>query len=159
MQEIRLTKGYCAIIDDVDYPLVSQYKWYADVSQWNVYAKSDQPPGRPRMHVFIIQPPAGFVVNHIDRDGLNNTRDNLESMTQGRHSRLSSRRKNAKGKYRGVYQRTSNSFYAAIWVNYEKHYLGIFSSEVEAALAYNEAGKQLLGIGNFIMNEIPLHEL
>src|SRR5215469_12640411 len=102
-KEIKLTKGYVAIVDDLDYEWVNRFNWYADdSSDTTIYAKNDSLPGRPRMHVFLMQPKPGFDVNHKDGNGLNNTRNNLQVLTRADHQRLSPKRRNTKFKSRGV---------------------------------------------------------
>jgi hypothetical protein len=137
--------------------MVNQYKWHADVNQWTVYARNQEL--CIRMHVFIMRPRQGFIVNHIDRDGLNNTRDNLQILTQSEHSRLSSRRKDATLQYRGVQKHKSGRFRAQIRINGKNYHLGYFKTEVEAAQAWNDAGERMLGRGKFIMNEVDLDDL
>src|SRR5215471_7247960 len=109
MQEIKLTQGYIALVDDLDFNSVSQYKWHVLLQPTVRYAACWRL--RTTMHAFIMQPSYGFVVNHIDKDGLNNTRNNLEITTQARNVRLSSRNVISTTKYRGVYKRPSGKFY------------------------------------------------
>lgn len=150
---ISLTKGLVALVSPEDWLRTVQYMWYADVNQWTTYGKTDQLPNRPRLHVFLMQPPLGYVVHHADGDGLNCTRSNMESITQSEHSRLSRARKNRTNTYRGVHKRRSDGKYTSeIWVDYKKYYLGIYHVEEEAAMAYDTAATLLLGAGKFIPN-------
>lgn len=95
MIKIPLTKGLFALIDDEDFAKVSQYKWTASRESRNTkwYAiRMEQDPDRPgkrkkiRMHRFIMGLPVGRydtrVVDHINDDGLDNTRGNLQIVTQ-----------------------------------------------------------------------------
>jgi|SRR5215469_548286 len=151
-QEIKLTRGYVALVDDLDFNWVNQYSWSTEIHKNVIYAKTGIK--SIRMHVLIMQPKSGLIVNHIDRDGLNNTRDNLEILTRAEHSRLSPKRTGT-SKYRGVYlQRRDNKFRAVLWINSKIFSIGTFSTEIEAAQAYNETAERLLGKGNFIMNNL-----
>jgi hypothetical protein len=76
--EVSISKGLVAIVSDTDYEKVFGYNWYAHESEWTTYARTDQIPGRPYMHRFLMQPPIGKVVNHLDGNGLHNYRTNLE---------------------------------------------------------------------------------
>lgn len=84
--------GYYAEIDDSDYELVKDYKWRLFKTQTkcreNFYAQTDikREDGRWTtiyMHRLIMDSPKRpYVVDHIDGNGLNNTRDNLRVVTQ-----------------------------------------------------------------------------
>ena len=93
MKTIELTKGMQALVSDEDYERVSKFKWYANEQGrrgWEKhYAARNQrrfelAPGVKRkkslMHRFIMGLELGDsrVVHHIDNDGLNNQRLNLE---------------------------------------------------------------------------------
>ena len=152
-QEIKLTKGYVAIVDDLDFNWLSQYSWHTEIrkNKNTVYAKNSL---GMRMHTLIIKPGPGLVVNHIDRNGLNNIRDNLELLTYAEHAKLSSKRRCTYSSYRGVYKYYLGGFRAALYIGNKHHHIGVFNTEIEAAQAYNDAGERLLGKGNFIMNNL-----
>ena len=93
MKKIPLTKGYVALVDDEDYELATSVRWTACESIVNidgrqhvrgVYAVSkhkDEHGKIVSLHRMIMCPPPHLVVDHIDGDGLNNTRSNLRVAT------------------------------------------------------------------------------
>lgn len=143
MKEIPLTQGEFALVDDADYPLVSQYKWFANrTRRWYVSAVVD---GRQvYLHRFLMNPPVGMVIDHIDGDGLNNTRANIRicTDTQNKQNRI----KTAKGKspYKGVFP-VKNRWQAFLQSNGERVNLGCFSTPEEAARAYNQGAIREFG--------------
>ena len=80
MRTVALTQGQFALVDDVDWDLISNYKWTATFNKkW--YAKAHMPAGTIYMHRLIMGTPKGLVVRHNDNDGLNNTRSNMRNVT------------------------------------------------------------------------------
>lgn len=92
MKEISLTKNQKAIVDDVDYPEVSKYKWYAtwNTPVKNYYAERDTYIDGKRikikMHRFIMNTPKGLCVDHINHNTLDNRRSNLRNVTYSQNS-------------------------------------------------------------------------
>jgi len=87
----------------------------------------------------------GYVIDHINRNGLDNRRSNLRLATIAQNAWNSRRRKNRSG-YKGVwYAKDKGRFRAAIWHNNKREYLGYFDSPRQAALAYDEAAKRYHG--------------
>jgi hypothetical protein len=93
--EIKLTKGLSAYVSPEDFERVNAFKWCASVESrgTKVYAVrfTKDPAGirkqiKIRMHRFIMGVPTGLedkrVVDHLDHDGLNNRRENLEIVSQ-----------------------------------------------------------------------------
>lgn len=93
----------------------------------------------------------GRVIDHVDGDGLNNTRINLRICTPTQNAQHRVRTSNCTG-YKGVYRRRGK-FVAQIGA--EKHYLGIFGTAKEAAAAYNRAAQARFG-AFAALNTIPL---
>ena len=88
--------------------------------------------------------PKGLVVDHKDGDTLNNQRDNLQIVTHAMNISTSVVRSDSKLCVKGVRQTRSGKFEANITINRKPHYLGTFTSLVEAARAYMEAtGKRM----------------
>lgn len=76
------------LIDAADLPRVASLNgmWYAERRKWTLYAYiTVREPGKPRytirMHRFIMQTPQGMEADHINNDGLNNTRRNLRNVS------------------------------------------------------------------------------
>lgn len=81
------------------------------------------------------------LVDHIDRDRLNNRPENLREVSAQQNSLNSAMQKNNTSGFRGV---TWSNRYRKWVVRYCRIYLGHFSDKEEAALAYDRARLRLL---------------
>lgn len=92
MKLIQLTKGHFSKVDDEDFNDLIKYKWHVQINHYKsrsiLYAaRSIRDENGKRQQLFIHQvvlggKKNGFVSDHIDFDGLNNTRSNLRYLTQ-----------------------------------------------------------------------------
>jgi hypothetical protein len=86
--EIRLDRnGYVALVDAQDYENVRQYIWSASLDREPVAQRKLDGPGRKvtiqTMHDFLMNPPKGTKVEHINGNGLDNRRENLRLVSNG----------------------------------------------------------------------------
>lgn len=91
------------------------------------------------MHVVIMKPPTGLVVDHADNDGLNNLRSNLRICTRSQNS---ANRISVGGSsiYLGVsYYKKNKKWGALIGKNRKQIFIGLFETEEQAAIAYNKS--------------------
>jgi hypothetical protein len=84
-------------------------------------------------------------IDHIDGNRSNNSIDNLREVTAQENSVAKKKVNNkATSKYRGVSFNTRlQKWVCSLTYKSEKHYLGLFDNEYEAALAFNEKAKQI----------------
>lgn len=142
--------GLFAVVDLIDAYTVSKYRWYPHKKGNNVYARTilvreDGSSHRMRMHVLIMQPPEGMEVDHKDRDGLNNRRENLRLATPTQN-RTNSRQRDSGSLYRGVQWEDDRARWrAAINADGKKIRLGRYKTPEEAARAYDAAARKLHG--------------
>lgn len=154
--EIPLTKGYVAIVDEIDLPKVAGWKWTALVAKRKhgtlVYAKRIQrnPDGKNRvilMHRVLTDAPPHLNVDHVDGNGLNNAIYNLRFATRSENQR-NNRRASGKTGFRGVSRMKQNRvrpFSAHIKVDSRQVHLGYFSTAEEAARARDAAAIKMHG--------------
>lgn len=144
------------LIDTADYPLVKDYRWYADKGNRTHYVRG-VPLGKVGRRIKMHQLLSGVKgADHRNCNGLDNRRSNLRQATRtqnGRNRRRWTRKTSSQ--YLGVFlNRGGVTFYSSIRVNKKPVHLGTFISEIEAAKAYNEAAK--FHFGEFAhLNEIP----
>ncbi len=147
---VPLTKGYEAVIDAVDVPLVAGFNWCANKDKHVVYAIRTDLSGVKRrgtsIHRTILGEPAGMCVDHIDRDGLNNRRANLRVATPEQNRHNSKMLCTNTSGLKGVHWRDDQKKWRAqITVAGKKKNLGYFPTKEEAHAAYCKASQELHG--------------
>ena len=154
---IELTQGQVTQVSPEDYGFLSDFKWCAQRrtnshAPVSYYAVRSAGVNLQRMHRVILARMLGRElvateqVDHIDRDPLNNCRENLRLATnsENQHNQLK-HKDNASG-FKGVsFYKRGRKWRAVITVNYKKIHLGYFDTPEAAAAAYDTAAQSLHG--------------
>lgn len=98
--------------------------------------------------------PSG-VIDHINGNPLDNRPENLRSVTQGQNTRsYAKKRKGSTSQYRGVHWfKRDGAWQAQIMYEGQKHHLGYFLVEEEAALVWDLAAEKL-GFNREALNHV-----
>lgn len=147
---ITLTKGYEAVIDVCDAPLVGQYNWNANVDGGTVYAQrgayADGVQKTTRMHRVLMGEPEGMEVDHRDGNGLNNRRSNLRIATKAQNQQNKGMAKRNSSGFKGVsWAKRERKWQAQIRLNNKNYTIGRYRTPEDAHAAYCEASTRLHG--------------
>jgi hypothetical protein len=147
---IELTRGFEAIIDLDDYERVSKRKWHSMGKEPYIYAASGYTVSKNRiakghtnknnfvtLHRFIANAPEGTVVDHINRNTLDNRKSNLRVCS---HSDNLKNLKVFKVKFKGVSKDNKRGTFT---VGLGKIKLRGFATESDAARAYDMIAKNI----------------
>ena len=147
MRTIQLTRGFCATVDDEDYAWLSGLKWHAWVKTRSDGSKLVYAQGNAgKMHRLIAGAPQGAFVDHIDGNGLNNTRANLRLVTAKQNNMNRRGVCAASSQFKGVtWNKAKGKWQAAIRSDGRSKHLGLFSQERDAARAYDCAAVVAFG--------------
>lgn len=144
-KEIIVHGGHIALVDDADYPLLSQFQWYlvkgyAYRSEW----RNGKTKLIPMHHDLLPIIPRGMRRDHENRNRLDNRRKNLRICTPTQNSANSNApmRRSKTSRYKGVRQHAGSVLWtASIGVDGKYLHLGSYKDETVAALAYDSAAR------------------
>ena len=151
-KEIPLTQGKIVLVDEEDFKYLNQFKWHAvkDLKTGRFYAvKNIKKNGKwikIYMHQEIMKTPRGMETDHINRNSLDNRKDNIRICTCSQNQMNRGKQNNNTSGYKGVFwHKRVEKWMAQIRVNRKQIYLGYFNTKKDAALAYTGAAKQYFG--------------
>jgi len=168
MKEIPLTQGKVALVDDEDYEELSEYGWYAHQATKSLcYAgrnnkKSNGKTSVIGLHRQVMRAKTGQIVDHINRNGLDNRKQNLRICSH-KQNLWNQESTSGSSKYKGVHleadkQRPGRKKRWRAKITYNKNTvrLGRHLTEEEAAKAYDTAA--LKHHGEFARLNFPLDD-
>lgn len=129
--------------------LVPQYKKKGNRLHVHLFDKNNKRRffslSRLLYETFVGLIPDGMILDHIDRNPMNNSIDNLRLATRSQNNMNQKKRSGAKFKHKGVSKTRDGKWQVATCIDGKTVYLGRFSTEIEAAKAFNEYAKKAYG--------------
>lgn len=133
-----------ATVDVADYRKVRQHRWYAQHCGHTTYAFCRIKGRTVYMHRMLMRPRQGYVVDHLDGNGLNNCRCNLRPCKPWQN--LANRGpRGGSSRFVGVTWH-AGKWEAKVISRGQRFYLGRFEDEVEAAKARDRKAVELHGV-------------
>jgi len=150
-RRIKLTRGQYAIVDPEDFERLNQYKWhctcygYACRKVPKKFRKSDE--RTSLMHKELCPVPDGKVVDHINRNKLDNRKVNLRPATKQQNCwNAKYKRKTIKTRYSGIHwNKNLQKWQVCLTVKGQRARFGYYADETQAAKKYDEKAKKYRG--------------
>lgn len=161
VKKIPLTQGQYALVDDEDFEFLNQFKWHSFYSKStdgfyvrrNVQFRDLDDKIKQKgvmMHRVIIEHAIGKkleqteIIDHINHNPLDNRKSNLRIVS--RRQNLQNQKRETSSKYPGVnWDKNASKWRAKIKLNGKLKHLGLFDDEREAAKAYEQVCRELVG--------------
>lgn len=153
MKYIPLTQGKVAIVDDEDFEKVSLFKWWAQKGNQTFYAikRKSKRNSYQVMARFILEYEGKLFVDHKNKNGLDNRKNNLRLATVSQNGANRHKTNKNKSGYKGVYKTVTSDKWGDhyYWrANIKKNGKAIVIScktKEEAAAKYNKLAIELFG--------------
>lgn len=141
MKRIPLTQGKYALVDDDMFDYLSQWKWYTHKNKNVYYAEKRR---SYAMHRLIMNAKKGQPVDHKNRNGLDNQKDNLRFATISQNAQNQKLQRGCSSRYKGVnWHKRDKKWQSRIKINNKTIHLGYHHNEIVAAWVYDQMAKNL----------------
>jgi len=140
-----VANGKQFIFDSFDLPVVMRYTWHIDSLG---YALTHDKGKMIKLHRLLLKPPKNTFIDHIDRNPMNNSRENLRICSTHQNCFNQGLRSDNTTGYKGVqYDKKGNRLVVRIGYKGRRYTIGRFPPEkiIEAAKAYNQKAIELFG--------------
>ena len=148
-REIKLNFGQVTIVDTADFDRLAKYKWRAQWSKntQSYYASGCKEAEGLLMHRVILGLVKGDRLqgDHINRNTLDNRRENLRIATNTENQFNKDKQSNNKTGYKGVSLYKNGLYRAGMTVNGKSKHLGYRKTPQEAYELYLAAAKERQG--------------
>lgn len=142
------------IVDDNDYDYLNQFKWSVS---GNGYAQGQIPSVERKNRIYMHRAVGNMMgldyrmVDHINRNKLDNTRENLRNVDNGLNVYNTGVRSDNSSGYRGVsWNRANRCWRARLWKGGKCILCKIAKTKEDAAKFYNDKARELYGDDAFI---------
>lgn len=146
---IALNTGAVALVDEADFEVVSAYCWQASSGKTTYAQRCGFDAFLERkttilLHRFILGALPGQIVDHANRNSLDNRRANLRFCDHSQNQ--TNKVINSDAPFRGVRKSPGcKNFIARIRFRGERFHLGSFDNPEDAAVEYDRAARKLFG--------------
>jgi hypothetical protein len=142
VKTIPLGDGFYTYVDAADFEWLNQWTWHLHSG----YAMRRENGKYIYMHRQIMQPPEGMIVDHQNRNRLDNTRPNLRVCTKQENACNYSKRRGTSSRFRGVrFRKDCGKYRADVFYKGQNYPCGYFADELAAARARDHKAVQVLG--------------
>lgn len=135
-----------ALVDDEDFDTLSKIGWFSR-DGYAAYTKREfvgGPPVTVLMHRLVMRAKKGQTIDHINRNKLDNRKQNLRFCSQMENTWNTGKRVTATSGHQGVsWHKASQAWRARIQTAGKRIELGSFGSKEEASLAYENMKSKL----------------
>lgn len=145
-------EGYIMLVSKCDVNTVMNFQWYLNSNGYPATYGSIDPKG-PKcsapfpLHQFLHpECPEDYVVDHINRNRLDNRRQNLRIITAKQNSYNRKKPKNSTSMYKGVRKQSKDKYKASVSKDGQTYEIKDCATEKEAAMAYDAMAEELFGI-------------
>jgi hypothetical protein len=153
MKEIKLNKNKIALVDEDMFEYLNQWRWFCNSNGYAIrhkhirISKNKYKNKIIRMHVLINETPNGLVTDHINRNKLDNRKENLRSVTKSLNAINSKLNNNNRSGVNGVYfDNFTGKWRAELKKDYRKYTLGRYKLLKDALEARKCAERLYYGI-------------
>lgn len=140
-------RGRSVVVDDEDYNYLSQWTWFVTKKGNGYPARTKHNKNKPDktifMHRIINKTPEGKQTDHINRNKLDNRKENLRTVNNTMNQINKGLQKNNVSGYPGVSKRPNGKWWARLYYNGKMFSLGCYEKIQDAVEARKVAEREV----------------
>lgn len=148
----RYGRGRYALIDaEFNVPEIVRFAWHVGGKgkRYVISRKGARFSGLHQMVMWIageMPPTPKHMIDHVNGNPFNNTRENLRWLTNAENSMRRHRLNTSRNRFKGItFHKQSRRWVAQIKRDCKRIHIGMYGTDLEAARAYDSAAREIFG--------------